>query len=385
MTKRTLAALCALLVAASTLAVVAQPAAAHSQTTTVQRCSYDPFAGQQCWTETVNVSHVHPCPAGMTGTYPNCYPPPPDNDGDDGNNDDEREKEAERKRKEAEAKRKAAEAERKRLEEEEKKDAESTDPCGDYAQDLIDALNKVNDGTDTPYDPPTRPEQCKGADWIRALKSKLKGLSKDVLRQLYDLELGTREVSDDVATALRQEIERLWDATPAEAQAAIVTVASGVGCAALIAAIVNTTVVSGGTAAPAWIAWIAAHKTAAEIVCTGAVSAAIVFVERVTGDETNAVPDDDDTDPSDEKNVNNAKDDDEDGADDEDGTDDEDAADEDSAGNYCGPWTASAWRPGRGAVTLFVNGAPYSEVQSSYGNREWAAARCQAVLASLRQ
>ena len=69
----------------------------------------------------------------------------------------------------------------------------------------------------------------------------------------------------------------------------------------------------------------------------------------------------------------------------DDNADDQDAADEGSAGNYCGPWTASAWRPDRGAVTLFVNGAPYSEVQSSYGNREWAAARCQAVLASLGQ
>ena len=71
--------------------------------------------------------------------------------------------------------------------------------------------------------------------------------------------------------------------------------------------------------------------------------------------------------------------------DDPDDSPDDNADDEGSAGNYCGPWTASAWRPGRGAVTLFVNGAPYSEVQSSYGNREWAAARCQAVLASLGQ
>ncbi len=79
MPKRTLAALLALLVAASTLAVVAQPAAAHSQTTTKQRCSYDPFAGRQCWTETVTVAHTHSCGAGMTGTYPNCYPIPPAN------------------------------------------------------------------------------------------------------------------------------------------------------------------------------------------------------------------------------------------------------------------------------------------------------------------
>ena len=59
--------------------MVAQPAAAHSQTTTKQRCSYDPFAGRQCWTETVTVAHTHSCGAGMTGTYPNCYPIPPAN------------------------------------------------------------------------------------------------------------------------------------------------------------------------------------------------------------------------------------------------------------------------------------------------------------------
>ena len=71
---------------------------------------------------------------------------------------------------------------------------------------------------------------------------------------------------------------------------------------------------------------------------------------------------------------------------DDDGTGD-DAADDNSAGNYCGPWTASAFggRPGRGGVTLFVNGAAYGEYQSSYGNRDWAIARCQEVLAGLGQ
>ncbi|MXX43247.1 MAG: hypothetical protein F4Z53_09395 [Acidimicrobiales bacterium] len=71
MPKRILAALCALLVAASTLAVVAGPAAAHTKTKTVKRCAYDPFAGNQCWNQTVSVSHTHSCGAGMTGTYPN--------------------------------------------------------------------------------------------------------------------------------------------------------------------------------------------------------------------------------------------------------------------------------------------------------------------------
>ena len=80
MPKRTLAALCAVLAFAAVLVVVplatADDAGADTRTKTVQRCSYDPFAGRQCWTETVSVSHVH-SGAGMTGTYPNCYPIPP--------------------------------------------------------------------------------------------------------------------------------------------------------------------------------------------------------------------------------------------------------------------------------------------------------------------
>ena len=47
------------------VALSAVPAAAHTQQ--VERCSYDPFAGQQCWNE--DVAHVH---------RPNHYSPPPD-------------------------------------------------------------------------------------------------------------------------------------------------------------------------------------------------------------------------------------------------------------------------------------------------------------------
>ncbi|MXX43554.1 MAG: hypothetical protein F4190_04880 [Acidimicrobiales bacterium] len=87
MSKRLAAALLASLTFAAVLAVVplASPAAAHEQTTTKQYCAYDPFAGQQCWNETVSVAHHHPpanqtCPAGTTGTPPNCLPIPPTND-----------------------------------------------------------------------------------------------------------------------------------------------------------------------------------------------------------------------------------------------------------------------------------------------------------------
>ena len=62
-------------------------------------------------------------------------------------------------------------------------------------------------------------------------------------------------------------------------------------------------------------------------------------------------------------------------------------ADENSARSYCGPWTSFAFRgrPDRGGVTLYVNGAAYSQYQSSYDNRAWAAGQCQAALAGLGQ
>ncbi len=66
MTKRTPAALMALLVAASTLAIVAvSPAGAHTQT--VRLCAYDPFAGQQCWNESVSHTHSDNTPSGRNG------------------------------------------------------------------------------------------------------------------------------------------------------------------------------------------------------------------------------------------------------------------------------------------------------------------------------
>ena len=102
MTKRTLAALAALLAFMAVLVAVplATSDTAEAHTKTVKRCSYDPFTNvQQCWTETVAHTHrVIPdnpppdtspttttttppnCPAGTTGTPPNCSPIPPTND-----------------------------------------------------------------------------------------------------------------------------------------------------------------------------------------------------------------------------------------------------------------------------------------------------------------
>ncbi|WP_419838877.1 hypothetical protein [Candidatus Poriferisodalis sp.] len=458
MPKRTLAALLALLVVASTLAVVAQPAAAHSQTKTVQRCAYDPFAGQQCWTETVNVSHVHRCPAGMTGTPPSCYAPPPANTEPRDTRTSEQAAEDERKREQAEAERKriaaeeerkrleaeeerkrleaeeerkriaaeeerkrleaeeerkriaaeeerkrleaeeerkriAAEEERKRLEAEEERKTTTTDICGDYAENLIDALNKVNDGTNTPPTLPTQPAQCEGSDGIAAAMSKLKALHDAAVSKLIDalealndraysglidaLEaLGDPPDPGDLAVELGQELEDLWDESPTEAKVVIAAAASTVGCGVLVLAITKTTVASGGAAAPGWVAWIAspAGKITVDATCTAAVTAAVIAVQHFASRNDDDAADDDAAD-------DDAADDD---AADDDAADD-DAADENSAGSYCGPWTAFAWRPGRGGVTLFVNGAGYSQYQSSYDNRDWAIEQCEAALAGLGQ
>ena len=96
MSKRPLAALCALLAFMAVLVAVplATSETAEAHTKTVKRCSYDPFINQsQCWTETVAHTHrvipdnppppVEKCPDGTTGTPPNCSPVPPTNENRD--------------------------------------------------------------------------------------------------------------------------------------------------------------------------------------------------------------------------------------------------------------------------------------------------------------
>ncbi len=261
MTKRTLAALLALLVAASTLAVVASsPAGAHSKT--VKRCAYDPFAGNQCWNE--NVSHTHACGAGMIGTYPNCYPAPstnkntPDTDAEEEAKRKAAEAEAERKRKEAEEaerkrkaaeaeaerKRKAAEAEaeRKRKEAEEaerkRKEAEaeaerkrkaeeegtgtgttttSTDPCATWVSTTQNALNTANaDGT---YNIPAVPDGCKTS--TREMLGKLRVSTTSALDAVWgeikkslDKNYEAIEANNAVYEEMAKAIQDAWNATP---------------------------------------------------------------------------------------------------------------------------------------------------------------------------
>ena len=359
MPKRTLAALCALLVAASTLAVVAQPAAAHSQTTTKQHCSYDPFAGNQCWTETVNVSHTHACGAGMTGAYPNCYPIPPANQNcgagttgtypncypipsDNTNNDKNKGGTDKKEPDKTEPDKSGTKGTRSNRGTDNRGGTGtrtvSKDPCGDWASATRDALYTYGaDGLPNITPPPAG---C-GATALQLARFLNRVATSDPLDQVV-LSAAESEAMRNALDALGSEYNKYittWDSLTAAEKVLVSATACLAGAVVVPPA---AYVLSPG--------------------CGVAVGLADAWLPRPTVE-----PDGDDS-PSDDSPV-------------------DDAADENSAGNYCGPWTASAFggRPGRGGVILFVNGAPYSEVQSSYGNREWAIARCQEVLAGLGQ
>ncbi len=461
MSKRPLAALCALLAFMAVLVAVplATSETAEAHTKTVKRCSYDPFTNvQQCWNE--NVAHTHSCGAGLTGTYPNCYPIPPDNDGDDGRNDDEREKEAERKRQEAEAKRKAeaerkrkeaeAEAERKRKEaeaeaerkrkaaeaeaerirkaaeaeaERKRKEAEAEaerkrkaaeeaakkecpsgehrhgsggcgpdhePPCGvgtwdpghghasvdrpactyadashatgpitycgtqshthktrhfhyggngchpvadahttdtnsDTCSDWVDALIAAINTNSSPL--PARPADCKSmttaeiAGVVRTVTARFGSAIGDALKKVLEYQGDAAEGERGAYAELGEEIEKLWDKTPEGAKRFIRGAAAGAACVGLVKVIAATSAATGGAAAPAWIAWLAAHPGTVAVTCAGAVEYAVYVVENWGKDDDS---DDDSGDGSDDSDGT-------DGSDDDSGEDsDDDSGDDDS-------------------------------------------------------
>ncbi len=332
--RRTLAALAALLVAASTLTVItAAPAGAHTQTK--RYCAYDPFAGNQCWTE--NVAHKHApspsCPAGTTGTPPNCSPVPStnenhdpnadkdddsggddsgggdsggddsggsdddstntdsgdsgdsgdddtgsdDNSGDDSGGDDDG------------GNQKGTRQNRGTTT---PTTTTSTDPCGDWADALIAAINKNNDGTGTYTPPPERPEACGGmtnAEIAAMVKRALNigGLAvADALKKL--LEATSPESISKAQLALVREIQELWDKTPDDAKRLIRITVSSAGCVGLAAAIVKSSTASGGAAVPAWVAVLATAKgqAAVGIFCPVVVEAATILVDKLGSDSS---------------------------------------------------------------------------------------------------
>ena len=321
MPNRLTAALGAVLAFAATLAVVADTAAAHEQTTTKRYCSYDPFAGKQCWTETVPVAHRHPppnqtCPAGTTGTPPNCLPVPSDNSGTRtqpptttttappkkcppgqtgtppncktpppktcpaGQTGTPPNCQAEKEESGRSSGTKGTRSNR------DTTTTKKTDPCGDYNESLVDALSKAaHSGT---YNPPAKPDGCKGPSTLELL-AKLESLAEaqarnlaKALKALQDAPDSASEEATKAAVALGGEIEKLWDKTPDEAKVLIQTMAAYGGCAALTAAVAKSTTATASTAALAWRAWLAspAGKKAVDATCTAAVTLSVELIKN---------------------------------------------------------------------------------------------------------
>ena len=355
MPKRLTAALLASLTFAAVLAVVplASPAAAHNQTK--QQCAYDPFAGNQCWT--VSVSHTHSCPSGTTGAYPNCYPAPSTNQQNKGDEEAKKAAEEARKKAEEEAKRKAAEEARKKAEEEAKRKADeeaerkrkeaeeakkkngggsggrrglkncstgqhrhddghdctsghthddddgtgtgtgASDPCGDYAEDLVDALSKAaHTGT---YNPPTKPDGCDGPSTSETVGA-VSDFFKRVLAWWGSEEQKRSEFTREVSRAHIENLQELWNAIPEDERETLIDTGTSIGlgsaCLALTMGEETTSLTPGAQAA-------SAHLSAAAIsVCVAALGKLVDAVGGDDGDGQQLDPDNADDDSAQQPN-----------------------------------------------------------------------------------
>jgi len=327
MPKRLTAALASLLMLASVLAVVplASPAAAHPQTTTKQYCAYDPFAGNQCWTETVSVAHHHapanqPCPAGTTGTPPNCLPIPSDNSnhdpnagdstdddssgddssGDDSSGDDGTGSDSTDDPDTTDPQDGGSDQTQNPCEpwptcnqssDPKPTTTTSTDPCGDYAENLVNALSKA--GHTGTYNPPTNPGGCDGpssTDVLNALKGYTETEARRLLSVLEALQNAPDTVSEEGAKAiatLADKIKTEWDEAPPAVKAGVSAVVAIGGCIGLVSLVVKSSTATAGTALAAWGAYFRtpAGQAAVERTCNVAVPvlAAIVQTQFLNG------------------------------------------------------------------------------------------------------
>ena len=385
MSKRLTTALIALLTFAAVLVVVplASPAAAHEQTRTVKRCAYDPFAGNQCWNETVSVAHSHdpptqedlegkPCPAGTTGTPPNCLPIPSDNSNNAGsqNNDgdgpdttedpdengpdttedpdengpdttedpDENEPDTTEDPDEngpdttedpdengPDTTEDPDENEPDTTEDPDENGPDttedpdengpdttedpdgdepttptnpcepwpacqsvsdrqpttttttSTDPCGDYADELVDALSKAGHGA--AYNPPTKPDGCDGPSASEMVGS-VDNFFKRLLAWWGSEEQKRSEFSREVSRAHIENLQRLWNAIPEDERETLIdtgiTVGLGSACLALIGAEETASLTPGAQSA-------SAHLSAAAV--TVCASAGLKILDEILGDD----------------------------------------------------------------------------------------------------
>ena len=148
--------------------------------------------------------------------------------------------------------------------------------CANWAEDLVAAINTNS----SPL--PDRPADCKSMTTaeiagvtrvvIARFGSAIGGALKKVIEYQGEAADGEREAYAE----LGEEIQKLWDKTPAEAKAFIEGFAKSAGCSALILVIAKTTVATAGAAAPAWLKALSTPGGAVVggAICGGAIEAA---------------------------------------------------------------------------------------------------------------
>ena len=176
----------------------------------------------------------------------------------------------------------------------------SYDTCSDWVDALIAAI-KTNS---TPL--PARPASCPAmtaaeiAEVVRNAAARFGSGIANALKKVMEYQGEAGLATSEGYAELGKEIEELWDKTPEGAKQFIKGLTSAAACIALGKAIAATTAATGGAAAPAWIAWIAAHKSAkvgGALVCGGAVNYAMHVVSNWgNDDDSNDDSDNDDSD-----------------------------------------------------------------------------------------
>ena len=119
-------------------------------------------------------------------------------------------------------------------EEEDKPADKSKDPCSDYAESLIAALNKANDGTNAKPNLPTQPAECQGStnhDILDKIKS--------FFRTYGESRIENAELEEQAYETLRKKIAEIWN-TELPGQDYIDAVRDHTVCATVVAVYVRT-------------------------------------------------------------------------------------------------------------------------------------------------
>ncbi|MYD32755.1 MAG: hypothetical protein F4W98_02625 [Acidimicrobiales bacterium] len=219
------------------------------------------------------------CGAGTTGTFPNCYPIPPSTGSSQGGGSDSQDGDGQP---QGDGQEPGGGQEQGGGQDGDDPDPEPTtttnpcepwpscnqssdpkpetttttsnDPCGDYADDLIAALNQPN--SDGSYSLPNHPEGCSGASTremlgrVRVFGADAARLFKQAFEKAMEYQGEATENQGEMFDGIDElltELAKLWDETPNPAKAA----ALGLACFFLIPAEEVSSLTPAGTAVTA--------------------------------------------------------------------------------------------------------------------------------------